>query len=641
LLLAGGERRAFLQAGALGLLAAALLAGTLQLVLLSLRTAAALLLLVAVHADAALFVGALAATAAAAAARPWARGSRARTLAAALLRCAGGAQRALGAGLMAAGLATMIVFAAQFQPEGDPLCPVDAGRGTLTKAVSAGASDSAALAAQLLAYCDAHPPCTRRWDGAPPGPVATSTRARLLGATRVAARIACNVALPAELRMASLPLAARAPGVAAPALVAATAMLLARVWLVGAAGLAAACMALCWAGASALRGVGARSAGCWQRSGHHLRRRTNSTRSQPRQRRTQRLTASNEPCPSGQLRREAGTVDGKRCCPGPCRAQEAPAVCPTGADAPPQQRRTCSNSSASAVAADAPSQRSASLCAAFAGSGRHGWQRAGQPTAAPWESGTGAAPFSPTAAGDGSVVAVICIPPTVDGGGQASSPVRGGTCEGGLLAAVASEASSGAAREPQDMPALATRAAPCATRRSTSSCLNCYAPSSFAAATAFVLRARSGLSGRSRCWSALYLLTPQSIAFKLTGLWLSAARAALGALCSWGPIGMLACTLATTVHAPAAAAAVWLLCPATGAMWWVCAAPFAPARATGAWLLWWAWSLAWPVWAYLACGQHLLAGTRALLVVATGAASRASRLGLAASNRRCSVWPLI
>jgi hypothetical protein len=241
---------AYLRAGVWLLLASGVLAGTLQLMLLALRTAGMLLLLVATQAESLLLAALLAGATAVVAARPWRRGGplSPRALRAALVRI-GGAQRVLGVVLMAAGSAAVLLSVLHNYPVAHP---PGGGAGDSS-------DDYALMAFRLAAYCAAEPPAARpherargRGAAVDDGPAAASLLGSVAG---LAARVACHLVIPAELRFVFLPLAAQAPVLAPPALALAGAMLVARLWLFAAYLLSAAAVTAAWAGWAALQGA--------------------------------------------------------------------------------------------------------------------------------------------------------------------------------------------------------------------------------------------------------------------------------------------------------------------------------------------------------------------------------------------------
>jgi len=289
---AGSVESVYLYAGLLLLLAAGLLAGTLQLLLVALRAACTLVLLTATHFEAACVVGVIACITAVVATRPWRRGSAAAVVLADAVQCAGGPQSVAAMLVMAAGFFIMALSASQFHPRAAPadalvwqqvantttstsstawqFNPAAAAR--LVEAVDE-EGDYLLLASRLLAFCDIRPPGRspatlarmRALHSTPPAAVALSAPSaanKIVAAARLAARLACNIVIPTELRMIALPAAARSTTFAPSVFAASGAMLVVRLWLAAAFAVVSFGIALSWAelwtmwGVSAIRGMG-------------------------------------------------------------------------------------------------------------------------------------------------------------------------------------------------------------------------------------------------------------------------------------------------------------------------------------------------------------------------------------------------
>ncbi len=281
-------------AGLLVLLAAGLLAGTLQLLLVALRTACTLLLLAATHAEAACLVALVACATGVVAAQPWQRDSAAAELLAAAMRRAGGAQQIASVCVMASGVAIMLLASMQFHPSISNISPSAwHAAGASPPAITfmqADETNHLLMASRLLAYCNPSPP------GYSPAKVArlqallahASAAAAAAAASEAAAglpshppsllssaaantaRLVCNVALPTELRMLSLPFAARSGGLAPLAFSAAGAMVAARLWMAATYALVSAGIAMAWAGSLSVRGMLAgRAAAAGPRTARH------------------------------------------------------------------------------------------------------------------------------------------------------------------------------------------------------------------------------------------------------------------------------------------------------------------------------------------------------------------------------------
>jgi hypothetical protein len=257
------EAAAYLASAAALTVCCGLLATTCHLLVGSLRSASLLVALAAAHGEALAAVAAIALATAALAARPcrlWTPSARRSLLGRARRAAASGAAlRAASWLTMGAGLAIMVFFAGLQVDSGVDGGVDGGGRGGApsTPAAQPGALESAA---RLLAYCASAPP--------PPLPPLSTAAAAAVAAlraspARVAARLACAVVVPAELRMLALPLAAGgSTRLARPAAVAAAALLAAR-----AAAAAALCaviavgLGVAWASVAAVKAAAAARAG--------------------------------------------------------------------------------------------------------------------------------------------------------------------------------------------------------------------------------------------------------------------------------------------------------------------------------------------------------------------------------------------